>query len=103
MLRVVGTDNNVYERDKMKWGEVWQSLQMQSTGTSMSNAGQSTINAKQMDNQDMEGRLWSVSTNNQVYNLLRPSYKKWRNANDRNATVGVGDEKVSNVEEPKIR
>jgi hypothetical protein len=98
MLRVVGTDNNVYERDKMKWSEVWHSLQMQSTGTSMSNAGQSTINAKQMDNQEMEGRLWSVSTNNQVYNLLRPSYKKWRNVNDRNATVGVGDQKVSNVD-----
>jgi hypothetical protein len=90
-LRVIGTDNSIWERNKNVWNAPWTSLNFNSKNTTMSNANTNTVEDVFLENEEMEGRLWSISSNNNIYSRLRPNFNEWRSVNNRNATTGIGE------------
>ena len=95
-LRVIGTDNGIWERNKNSWNTPWSSLGFLSKNTSMSNATSDSQLGEFLDNEEMEGRLWSISSNNSIFNKLRPDFSKWRSINNRNATYNISTSLESN-------
>lgn len=83
-LRVIGIDNMLWERDKDKWGQPWTPTNKVLSETSMANTDNEFL-----INEDIEGRLWTIDTNDNIGNVLRPPYQQWRTEKNRNATVDL--------------
>jgi len=83
-LRVIGSDNMLWERDKNKWGQEWTP-----TNKVISNMSMSDTSSKHLINEDIEGTLWTIEPNNNIEIALRPPYQKWRDEKGINATVGL--------------
>ena len=83
-LRVIGADNMLWERDKRKWGKEWTPTNKVIKNMSMANNKISFF-----ENEDIEGRLWTVLPNDNMEVALRPPWQKWRSEENLNATVGL--------------
>jgi hypothetical protein len=83
-LRVIASDNMLWERDKNKWGQEWTP-----TNKVISNMSMSDTSSEHLLNEDIEGTLWTIEPNGNIEIALRPPYQKWRSEKNRNATIGL--------------
>ena len=83
-LRIVGVDNMLWERPKDKWGKQWTP-----TNKIVSNMSMSTTISPLLEDEDIEGKLWTLKPNDTIETAIRPPYQKWRDQPNRNSTVGL--------------
>lgn len=83
-LRVIGSDNMLWERDKRKWNQPWTP-----TNKVIKNMSLSGTNDDFLASEDIEGKLWTITPNNNIEVGIRPPFQKWRSEEGLNATVGL--------------
>ena len=83
-LRVIGSDNMLWERDKRKWGQPWTP-----TNKVIQHMSMSETESKFLEHEDIEGKLWTITPDNTMEVGLRPPFQKWRSEEGLNATVDV--------------
>ena len=83
-LRVIGSDNMLWERDKRKWGQEWNPTNKVVKNTSMSSSNNNFLTSE-----DIEGTLWTITPNDNIEVGISPPLQKWRTVKGMDATIGL--------------